>query len=95
VNLQERLEVDGFKDRLIFTDKATFDLSGGVSRCNLRFRDADNARATLQYERDSPKVKVFCTMTNCSVYGSLFFAENTVTGCAYLDMLSEWLLPSL
>jgi hypothetical protein len=29
------------------------------------------------------------------VCGPFFFAETTVTGCTYLNMLSEWLLPQL
>jgi hypothetical protein len=94
-DLQERLEVDGFEYRLVFTDEATFHLCGKVNRHNLRFWGTENPRATLQHERDSPKVKVFCAITNRSAFGSFFFAETTVTGCTYLDMLSVWLLPQL
>jgi hypothetical protein len=87
--------MDGFEDRLVFTDEATFHLCGKVNRHNLRFWGTEHPRATLQHERDSPKVNVFCAITNRSVFGSFFFAETTVTGCTYLDMLSEWLLPQL
>jgi transposase len=59
VDLKERLEVDGFEDRLVFTDEATFHLCGNVNRHNLRFWGTENPHATLQPERDSPKVNVF------------------------------------
>jgi hypothetical protein len=29
------------------------------------------------------------------MYNSFLFAESTVAGVAYLDMLTEWLLPQL
>jgi hypothetical protein len=93
VALQERLEVDGFEDRLVITDEATFHLCDRVNRYNLRFWGTENPRATLQHERDSPKVNVFCAITNRSVFGPFFFAETTVTECT--DMLSEWMLPQL
>jgi hypothetical protein len=53
VDLQERLEVDGFEDRLVFTDEATFHLCGKVSSHNLRFWGTETPCATLQHERDS------------------------------------------
>jgi hypothetical protein len=56
VDLQERLEMDGFEDRFVFTDEATFQLCGKVNRHNLRFWGTEKSRATLQHERDSPKV---------------------------------------
>jgi hypothetical protein len=55
----------------------------------------ENLCATPQHEWDSAKVKVFCAITNCSVFGSFFFVETNVTGCTYLDMLSKWLLHQL
>lgn len=93
--LQLRLEEDGFEDRLVFTDEATFHLSGKVNRHNLRFWGTENPQLTLEYERDSPKLNVFCAITSNRVFGPFFFAEPTVTGGIYLDMLSEWLLPQL
>jgi hypothetical protein len=49
----------------------------------------------MEYVRDSPKVNVFCAVSSCKVYGPFFFAEPTVTGINYLDMLQLWLMPQL
>jgi hypothetical protein len=38
---------------------------------------------------------VFCAISSQKVYGSFFFAEETVTGMTYLDMLQLWLMPQL
>jgi len=45
--------------------------------------------------KDSPKVSVFCAISCPIVYGPFFFAEGTITGTTYLDMLQLWLLPQL
>ena len=49
----------------------------------------------LEYERDSPKVNVFCALSQTKVYGLFFFAENTVTVVTYLAMLQNWLVPQM
>jgi len=40
-------------------------------------------------------VNVFRAVSSCKVYGPFFFAEPTVTGINYLDMLQLWLIPQL
>ena len=40
-------------------------------------------------------MNVFCAVSTFKVCGPFFFSEQTVTGMAFLDMLSEWLLPQL
>ena len=40
-------------------------------------------------------MNVFCAVSSCNVYGPFFFAEPTVTGINYLDMLQLWLMPQL
>jgi hypothetical protein len=38
---------------------------------------------------------MFCAISSQKVYGPFFFAEKSVNGFAYLDMLQLWLLPQL
>jgi hypothetical protein len=38
---------------------------------------------------------VFCAISSQNVYDPFFFAEETVTGMTYLDMLQLWLMPQL
>ena len=45
--------------------------------------------------KDSPKVNVFCAISSQKVYGPFFFAEGTITGMTYLDVLQLWLMPQL
>ena len=45
--------------------------------------------------QDSPKLDVVCATRSVKVYGSFFFAEPTVTGISYLDMLENYLMPQL
>ncbi|KAJ4432429.1 hypothetical protein ANN_21048 [Periplaneta americana] len=49
----------------------------------------------IEHERDSPKVNVFCALSERKLYGHFFFIEATVTGHSYLDMLEQWLVPQL
>ena len=44
----------------------------------------------FEVARDSPKVNVFCAVSTFEVYGPFFFSEQTVTGIAFLDMLTGY-----
>ncbi|GBN87611.1 hypothetical protein AVEN_135866-1 [Araneus ventricosus] len=80
---------------LIFSDETTFHLSGKVNRHNVRVWGAEFPHVTVELERDSPKVNVFCAISKTKLYGPFFFIEEAVTGPAYLDMLQLWLFPQL
>jgi hypothetical protein len=90
---QERLHEEA--DKLVFSDDACFHLSGKVNHHNVRISGMENPRATVQHVRDSPKVNVFCAISSWKAYGPFFFAEKSVNGFAYLDMLQPWLLLQL
>ena len=81
--------------KIIFSDGATFHLSGKVNRHNVRIWGTQNPHVTLEFERNSPKVNVFCAVTERAVYGPYFFEGLTVTRQTYLEMLQNWLLPRL
>ena len=78
------LEEDGFDDRLVFSDKATFNLTGKVNEHNTRIWGTEHPHSTLEDVRDSPKVNVFCTISNKCVYEPFFFKGTTVNSEAYL-----------
>ncbi|PNF40965.1 hypothetical protein B7P43_G08819 [Cryptotermes secundus] len=94
-SMLETMEDETFISRLIFSDEATFHLSGTVSRHNVRIWGTEHPHETVEHERDSPKVNVFCAVSQDKVYGPFFFEGNTVTGQTYLDMLQNWLFTSL
>ena len=62
--MQERFAVDGFADSLIFSDKATFHLSGKVNWHIVCIWGTENPRIVIENVRDSPKVNVFCAISN-------------------------------
>ena len=92
--LQALMEEDGFLERLIFGDESTFNLYGKVNRYNVCTWGPENPKSVAEVARDSPKVNVFCSVATFEVYGLFFFSEQTVTGIAFLDMLTEWLYPN-
>lgn len=95
-DLQESIENDpDLLSKIIFSDEATFYLNGKVNRHNIRIWGTQNPHTTHEIERNSPKVNVFCAVTERSVYGPFFFEWPSVTGDTYLDMLQNWLLPRL
>ena len=56
--------------------------------------DEENPYATIEHERDSAKVNVFCAILKNHVHGPFFF-EGNVTGDVYLQMLQNWLIDEL
>ena len=91
----QNIEDDTFLSCLIFSDEATFHISGKVNRQNVHIWGLQNPQEALEHERDSQKVNVFCALSQTKVCGPFFFAENTVTGVMYLAMLQNWLLPQM
>jgi hypothetical protein len=80
---------------IIFSDEATFHLPGKVNRHNIRIWGSEKPVAVVEMEHDSPKVNVFCAVSRRRVFGPFFFAEKSVTGQVYLQMLQNWLMPQL
>jgi hypothetical protein len=92
--LQEA-EEDDIVNHFIFSDGATFHTNGIVNRNNCQIWGTQKPQEIIEYEGDSPKVNVFCILSRRKLYGPFFFAEGTVTGQSYLDMLQLWLMPQM
>ena len=92
--MQRKLEEDEFNERLVFSDQATFRTNGKVNKHNVRIWGEENPHATIDRERDSPKVNMFCAISKNHVHGPFFFEEN-VTGDVYLQVLQNWLMDEL
>jgi hypothetical protein len=75
----QNMEDDSFLPCLIFSDEATFHLRGKVNRHNVCIWGTQNPRETVEHERDSPKLNVFCAISQTKVYGPYFFERETVT----------------
>ena len=94
VDMQEKLEEDEFNKRLVFSDEATFHTNGKVNWHNVCIWGEENPHASIEHERDSPKVNVFCAISKNNVLGPFFF-EGNVTDDVYLQMLENWLMDEL
>jgi hypothetical protein len=68
-----RIENGDLPARLIFSDKVTFHINGKVNRHNVHIWGTENPHVSLEHERDSPKVNVFCAISKEKVYGPFFF----------------------
>ncbi|MCQ7131119.1 DUF4817 domain-containing protein [Salmonella enterica] len=86
---------EGFLERVLFTDEATFHVSGLLNRHNVRIWGSENPHASRELVRDSPKVNVWCGLMSTRIIGPFFFAEQTITANVYLDMLTEFVIPQL
>lgn len=80
--------------RLVFNDD-TFNVSGKVNRYNVCIWGLRNPNTTLQHERDSVKINLYCAIYCTKVYGPFFFADRTAFATTYLDILKKWLFPQL
>ena len=89
------LDQDGFNDRLVFSNEATFLLTDKVNKHNSVIWGTEYSHLTLENVRDSPKVNVFCAISKKRVYRSLFFEGRTVNSEAHLAMLQNWLMKLL
>jgi len=78
---------DHFLVKVQFSDEATFHISGAVNHRNVRMWGSENPHVYVEHQHDSPKVNVFCAISSQKEYGPFFFAEETITGMTYLDMV--------
>ena len=70
--MQVMLEEDGFDDRLMFSDEATFHVTGKVNKHNARIWGTEHPHAIQEHVRDSPKVNMFCAIWKQCVWAFLF-----------------------
>ena len=93
--LIDQTESANLINKMFFGVEATFHTCGKVNRHNCCIWVDEKPPNFLEWERDTPKVNVWLGMTQSKVYGPFFFAEATVTGPVYLDMLEQFLQPHL
>ncbi|KFM76632.1 hypothetical protein X975_21839, partial [Stegodyphus mimosarum] len=84
-----------FLKRIIFSDEASFHLSGIVNRHNVCIWESGNPHEYREAQRDSPKVNVWYGLMHDRVIGPFFFREKRISSVACLDMLKNFLFPQL
>ena len=89
--LVDQIKSDNLIHKILISDEVTFHTCGKDNRHNCRISADEKPPDFLEWGRDKPKVNVWLGMTQSKVYGPFFFAEATVTGTVYLDMLEQFL----
>lgn len=84
-----------YLSKIGFSDEATFHVCGKVNRHNCRVWGTENPHLVVEYQRDTPKVNVWCCLLKTGVIGPFFFGEPTITATTYLDMLEQYAFPLL
>lgn len=84
-----------FLKNVLFSDEATFLLSGHVNRQTCRYWATENPHWMQEHHTQYPKkVNVWAGIIDNRIIGPYFFEEN-LTGPRYLDFLQNFLLPEL
>jgi hypothetical protein len=84
-----------FLHRVIFGDESTFHVCGMVNKHNCRIWGSESPHAVRKYERDSPKLNVWCTFPRHEVSGPFFFQGKTIHITNYRDMLELLAVPQM
>jgi hypothetical protein len=80
---------------MMFNDVSTFHLSGYVNKQNAWIWGSEKPYAVTKFQRDSPKITVWCGLMCNRAIGPFFFAEETVTATSYLDRLENFAVPQV
>lgn len=94
-DLLEAVDEENLMNHVMFSDEATFHVCGVVNRHNCRIWSEEQPNEFTEWQRDSPKVNVWLGLMKDKIYGPFMFAEKTITGANYLDMLQMFLEPQL
>lgn len=95
-NLLQCIHSENFTENIFFSDEATFHTRSKVDHHTCRISANECPDDFVQHwERDSANFSVWMGMTKSKIHCPFFFAEATVTGPIYLDMLQQFLMPQL
>ena len=83
-----------FVDEIVWTDEATFKLSGHVNRHNCVYWSDTNPQFTITSQLNQPGITVWAGISSDGIVGPQFF-DGTVTGERYLDKLRNVIVPAL
>jgi hypothetical protein len=75
-----------YLNKAVFSDEATFHLSGKINRHNVRIWGTEESTRDRRICAGLTKTKLFCATSSVKLNGQIFLAEPTVIGNCYLDM---------
>jgi len=80
---------------VFFSDESSFYVSGMMNEHNCRIWAASNPFVTVEAAMNSPKINVWCAMSNNQIIGPYFFEEDTINHQNYLNLLENYFYPIL
>ncbi|XP_054263254.1 uncharacterized protein LOC128986764 [Macrosteles quadrilineatus] len=84
-----------FKNRIVFSDEASFSLHGHVNRQNYRYWSPENPHWTQECHTQNPqKVNVWAGIVGTKLIGP-FVIEGNLNGNRYLELLRESIVPAI
>jgi len=92
--LQKINSCDVYLPNVLFSDEATFSLSGTVSSHQFRIWSNENPHVKVELPRHSPSITIWVGYTQHFRIGPYFF-ESTVTGDNYRELLTKEVIPFL
>jgi len=92
--LSEIRENPDLLDKIVWSDEASFKLSGHVNRHNCVYWFPENPHMVSTNELNQPGLTVWAGMSSNGVIGPVFF-ERTVTAEVYLQMLQSFAIPEM
>ena len=81
-------------DKIVWSDEASFKLSGHVNRHNCVYWASENPHLIMERQNKEPGVTVWGGISSGGVIGPIFF-DGAVNGENYLEMLNNVVLPYL
>ena len=84
-------EDNDYLKKIVFSDEATFHISGRLNRHNCRICGS----CLPDHETNSLKVNVLFTLSSTRAIGSFFFAESIINSRGFLDMLENYTISHL
>ena len=81
-------------DNIVWSDEASFKLSGHINRHNCIYWYGENMHLTLEQQLNQPGVNAWGGISSSGVLGPIFF-DGTVTGEKYLEILKNQVVPQL
>jgi hypothetical protein len=76
-----RSDDEVFLKFFVFSDEATFDVSGKVNQNTHRIWGNENPQEVMEHERGTPKSNEWCNLTSDFLTGPFIFEEFAVTCC--------------
>jgi transposase len=84
----------GFPTKIVWSDEASFKLNGSINRHNCTYWSPVNPHVTVEHHVNLPGITVWCGLSSRGLIGPFFF-DATVTGPIYLNLLQQFVIPSI